>query len=118
MVFVETKIKKIPRREIDALEDLLDKLLKKTGRSECFGRENTNEERDKPFANIKLLYEQGTVKEAFRLEADGITKDSNFNVQLKLNLSDQTYSLLMQNLEKQAPILARGISKNPSYNTT
>lgn len=112
MVIVNTKLKDIPRKEIDALENLLDRILTKTGRSECSGREWSDAEKSKLFADIRLAYEQGAVKEVVRIDAEGISQEGNFEVQLKINLPDESYSILMKNLEQEAPIISRGLPKS------
>lgn len=115
MVLIETKIKDIPRSEIDALESILDKLLTKIGRSDSSGKERTNvKEEHKPFADIRFGYQYGAIKEAVKLEAEGSTRYGDFEVSLKMNLPEEIYSILVDNLNKKAPILTRGLTKASS----
>ena len=108
----DTKFKSIPREEIDALEDLLDKILKKTGRFAYSGKERSSlKDKPSPFANISFTYGQGNDKESLRLVAQGTSKEGSYDVQLKINLPDKIYSILMQNMELETPIMARGLKK-------
>ncbi len=117
MVSIDKKFKGIPRREIDTLEDVLEGLFKLIGRSECWGKERSNiKKKPKPFAHIHFGYGLKKNQAEVRLEGRGISRDGDYDVHIKINLLDETYSILMQNLEKRTPILARTISENnPTY---
>ena len=114
---IERKLQDIPRREIDALENLLDKMLKSEGHFDYSAEELVDKEW-KPVAGIKFAYSQGKTKEAVTLLAEGANRKGDFEVQLILNLQDETYALLMQSLEKQAPILTKSLPKTPSYSSS
>lgn len=115
MVLIEKKLKDIPRREIDALEELLDRMLKKKGHFD-YSSEELIDQKWKPVAGISFIYHRGK-KEAVTLVGEGITKKGNFDIQINLNLPTETYNLLMQSLERQAPILVKSLPKTPAYNS-
>lgn len=107
MVLIEKNIKNIPRREIDALEELLDKMLKKQGHFD-YSSEEWIDKNWKPIAGISFVYNQGKT-EAVTLVGEGTDKKGNFDIQINLNLSADTYNILKKTLEKQAPILVKSL---------
>ncbi len=114
---IERKLKDIPRREIDVLEKVLNKILKNEEHFDSTTEELVGDKWE-PKSGIILIYSQGTIKEAAKLVGKGKTHEGNYEIEFKLNLSDDIYSLLLQNLEKQSPILAKSLPKLPSYSSS
>ena len=112
MAIIDTNLKGIPKKEIDALEDLLDKILKKTGRFSYSGKKRSSlRDKPRPFASISFTYGQGNNNDAIRLEAQGVIEKGDYDVNLKINLPDEIYSMLIQNMESGTPRIARGLKK-------
>ena len=111
---IERKLKDIPRKEIDKLERILDKILKNEGYF-SYSSQRWTETGWKPEAGITFTYSEGRTKEAATLVGEGTTKEGDFEIAFSLNLTDNAYTILVHNLEKNAPILAKSFPKMPSY---
>ena len=114
MVKFKIEIPEVPRKELDRLEDILDKLFyKKEENKERFehGWESSSiEGKEGPYHCFNIQYNLSEIPYV-ELDAEGVTKEGNFKTIINIDIPDKIYEPIEKIISAEAPYFGKMFEK-------
>lgn len=123
MVKFKVEIPEVPRKEIDRLEDTLDRLFYKgidenKDRWEYGWRSSNTPGKEGPYRNIWIQYKPKKIsnKPIIEIEAEGIAEQGDFKLKLDVSMPDQVYGEVEKIVSGSAPYFSKFFGKKIKVN--